>query len=223
MSIVSHKLRTPLTVIKEGVEILEEDILGPLNPKQKRVVKNTWNQTKKLLSLITSLLSFTSLEANLITGGIDKKNHDLKGLILSVINKEKERLNEKKMLVTTKFSEESFDVVCDKEKLILAMNHIIANAIDFNDEGTQITISCHQDDGKIKLSLSDDGIGIPKPFLKHVFENFSQLDTDFTGQIQGMGLGLFVVRRIIKAHEGEIVCQSELGKGTTFIITLPLS
>lgn len=222
MATISHKLRTPLTIMKEGVSLLEEGILGELSPKQKSIVNKVFLQTQYLSSLISSLLDFTKIQADIMSGGLHKMRHNLKQFFDDLLLAMKNVLESKKAAVILSIADESSSFYFDKDMLQKAIGNIIDNAVKFNKEGVAITISVSEGDKTAQIVISDNGVGIPSSLIGRLFTSFQQVDTDMTGQIKGMGLGLYMAKVVIDAHNGEIACESEAGKGTKFLIKLPI-
>jgi len=222
MSTISHKLRTPLTIIQGGVSLLNDGLLGELNLKQKDVVKTAFAQIQYLISLVNSLLKFTKTETDLMSIGLHKDRYNIDEVFQDLLLSMKEQFGRKKITVSFDIQDKSLNIYFDKDRLQSAIGNILDNAVKFNPEGSKVDIVVRQDNSFSEISISDNGAGIPKRYLAHLFQSFTQVDMDFTGQVKGMGLGLYLAHKIIKAHGGDIVCESQLGKGTTFIIRLPI-
>ena len=221
MATVSHKLRTPLTVIREGVSLLHENILGELNPKQQSAVAKAYNQTQYLTSLINSLLEFAKTEADIMALGLKKERMNLKEFFADLLLSLEKQYKEKNIIVNPEI-DEAINIYVDRDKLQTAVGNILDNAVKFNLPGTKVDIIVRTEQDKVVLVIADNGAGIPRQGMKYIFKSFTQIDKDFTGQIKGMGLGLYLAFKIVQAHRGEIICESELGRGTRFIIKLPL-
>ncbi|NQT90543.1 MAG: hypothetical protein HQ558_04740 [Candidatus Omnitrophica bacterium] len=222
LSTISHKLRTPLTVIREGISLLEEGILGELNVKQKSVAEKTFSQSQYLSSLINSLLDFTKTQADMMATGLRKERHTLNRFFSDLLGVFEKQLKEKKIDVSLDMPAEQVSIYFDKDMLQKAIGNILENAVKFNPEETGVSIEVRQDRDSVNIAIADNGVGIPRALTEHIFEVFTQVDKDMTGQVKGMGLGLYLAKEIIKAHNGSIECRSELGKGTKFMIRLPI-
>jgi signal transduction histidine kinase len=112
-------------------------------------------------------------------------------------------------------------VIADKEKIGWVLNQLLDNAIKFTPTGGSVVLEAYQDDGKINLSIQDNGIGIPPERITEIFEPFHQLDSSVTRRYSGTGLGLAMVRRILDAHGSQIKVSSTVDTGTRFDFSLP--
>ncbi len=157
-----------------------------------------------------------------MTVGLHKERRNLKEFFDALLMSFKEQFEQKKILSLLDIKNEGLSLYFDNDRLQTAIGNILDNAVKFNPEKTRIEIKAKQEKNFVEISIKDNGVGIPKQYLKHVFETFTQQDSDFTGQIKGMGLGLYLTHEVIKAHRGEITCNSQLGKGTEFLIKLPV-
>jgi signal transduction histidine kinase len=117
---------------------------------------------------------------------------------------------------------EHVDVLGDRTRLQQLFTNIIDNAIKFTPSGGHVDIALQKDGGFAKVSIKDTGVGIPKKELEHIFERFYRVDKSRASEIGEMGLGLSICQWIVKAHHGKIELESELGKGSRFIVSLPL-
>ncbi|MFH1856095.1 MAG: HAMP domain-containing sensor histidine kinase [Candidatus Omnitrophota bacterium] len=221
VSTISHKLRTPLTVAKEGLALLNDGILGELTQKQKDIVERAYNQASYLAMLINGLLDFAKIEADIMVVGLNKREILLKDIFLDIFKSMEFFLKKKKIEYSLSLPWD-ITLTVDAELFKTAISNIIDNAVKFNPAGTKIEIKAEKiKKAAVEISISDNGEGIPENMLPYIFESFTQVDKDMAGQIKGMGLGLYLAREIIKAHEGGIICKSEHGNGSEFIIRIP--
>ncbi len=222
MSTISHKLRTPLTVIVEGTSLLKEGVLGTLNVDQNKIVSHTHVQAHYLKSLIGHLLDFTRAQDDIISSGMHKERHHLKPFFTYLISSMKNQFDAKKIKVSLHIEDEDMNSFFDKDMLQKAIGNILDNAVKFTPKNSKVEITATNDNNLVRIKISDNGPGIPELYRKHIFESFLQADEDFTGQIKGLGLGLYLTHEIIVAHGGQIACESTINEGTTFDISLPI-
>lgn len=214
----SHELKTPITIIRGFAEMLHDnpglptDTVGEMTTK---IVKNC----KRMNSLIKDLLTLSDIE-----------NIPLSRLVRCDLVKIAEQCTN---TLHDIYPDAEVNIHCDKEKtyavtadpslLELALMNLLENAAKYSKAPAQIDISLDKMDSKIKITLSDKGIGIPKGDLEHIFERFYTVDKAHSQKLGGSGLGLSIVQTIIHKHFGQIAIDSVLGEGTTFTITLPVS
>ncbi|MFC2061156.1 response regulator [Elusimicrobiota bacterium] len=224
LRLMSHKLKTPLTnVIGFTANLSEKETLKKLNKQEQESISIISTESFRLSTLIDKLLRYTLLETEELEISRSKINiHD-------IIKKVMDALEETLILynINTFISKEMDnlpEVNVDPEKIQEVIEKLVENAIKFNDnEEKNITISgIPSDNGFVEIHITDNGPGIPVEETEKIFEKFQQLEKYFTGRVDGMGLGLPLARKIIEAHKGRIWVESPIGKGSTFIFTLPV-
>jgi signal transduction histidine kinase len=212
---ISHELRTPLTHMKGYLDILSEGGLGPLNEDQLDAISVLIEAEARLERLIEDLIQFSlSSRANMklnlepITPG---------KLILPAVNRSLDKAGIQDIKVKAKIPPDLPCVHADEEKVGWVLIQLIDNAIKFTPRGGQVDVQAKMmDNGLINFSVSDTGIGIPEDRITEIFEPFHQLDESTTRRFSGMGLGLDMVRRVLKAHGSEIRVRSRVGIGSNF-------
>ncbi|OAK75464.1 cell wall metabolism sensor histidine kinase WalK [Lederbergia galactosidilytica] len=217
VSNVSHELRTPLTTMRSYLEALsdgaiKDDELGP------RFLGVTRNETERMIRLVNDLLDLSKMDSRNFTINPDWINFtSFLNQIIDRFEMSKERHVHFKRLLP----KEAVFVEIDEDKLTQVIDNIISNALKYSPEGGTITFRVKLLDDHIEVSISDQGIGIPKDNLTKVFERFYRVDRARTRQLGGTGLGLAIAKEIIGVHGGDIWAKSQEGKGTTIIFTLP--
>jgi signal transduction histidine kinase len=221
ISVAAHQLRTPLTGIKWSYTTLLDKETGPLNADQKEIAEKGLSAIDQSINLINDLLNVAHLEE----GKLDFvfKRQSLIPIIKKAADGIKLITEEKKITLTQKIPPEaSFpELNIDADKMALAIANLLDNAVKYTPVGGRIDFSVNQDQGLVKISVQDSGIGIPKGQKGRLFTKFFRADNATKVQTDGTGLGLFMVKNVIDRHGGKIIVESEEGKGTTFIITLP--
>ena len=215
---VSHELKTPLTSVRLAVHVLLEEVVGPLEPKQVELLVEARENTERLLKLIEQLLALAKLEEG--EEHISFRRADPADLLRAAADNAMSRAEDKRIAIVIDVTPGLPPVAVDLVRLGRALNNLLDNAITYTDAGGKVTLSARPaDDGRVRLTVSDTGIGIPAESIPHVFDRFFRVPCrDHT---PGTGLGLAIVREIVTAHHGDIVCESAPGRGTTFHITLP--
>ncbi len=222
VSLVAHQLRTPLSAIKWSLKMFLTGDLGKLDSKQTENLERVYKSNERMIALIDDLLDVTRIEEgrylyNPILYSIDK-------LIKTVIEAHKEKIAEKKIEIKVKKSKGKLpEVVVDAEKMKMAIDNLIENAVRYTFPGGKIDVSLRKTDNMVEFSVKDTGAGIPKDEQKRVFTKFFRGSNVVKMETEGTGLGLFITKNIVEAHDGKIWFESEEGKGTTFYLTIPIS
>lgn len=223
VSLAAHQLRTPLSAIKWTLRMLLEGDLGEITDEQKDYVDKTAQSTERMIGLINDLLNVTRIEEGRYL--YNPIPLPFEPLIQSVIANYEEEIQRKKIkLEFSKPKQKLPPIRVDEEKIKLAVQNIIDNAVRYTPPGGEVTVSLKYDKDKkeMEVSTKDSGIGIPKDQQQRVFSKFFRGDNAIRTKTEGTGLGLFITKHIIEAHGGRIWFESEEGKGTTFYFTLPM-
>ena len=217
---VSHELKTPLTSVRLAVHVLLEEVIGPLEPKQVELLVEARENTERLLKLIEHLLSLAKLEDG--REQLDLRAAAPADLLRAAADEVATRAEDKRVAVAVEAAPDVPLVIVDAVRLGRALNNLLDNAVTYTEPGGTVTLSAKRPaDGRVTLTVSDTGIGIPPEHLPNVFDRFFRVPG--RNSTPGTGLGLAIVREIVTAHGGVITCASEPGRGTTFDITLPAS
>jgi signal transduction histidine kinase len=221
LSLMSHKLRTPLNVITQSASIIQkENICGPLNDKQKKYIESVLRQSRLLTNLMDDLLKFTEL--NTMKLDLQKEEIVLCDYLPLLVNPMIEGIKDKKIELKIDCPDKCYVIRINKSHMDMIMRNLVENAIKFNDkEVIKINISVKKSAQELEISIYDNGRGIPAEDREKIFEKFYQIEKFFTGNVEGAGLGLALVKRLVSAYRGQIDLKSEIGKGATFTIRLP--
>lgn len=214
---VSHELKTPLTSVRLAVHVLLEEVVGPLEPKQVELLIEARENTERLLRMIEHLLSLARLEEG--RENLDLRPTDPVDLLRAAAGDAAARAEDKRIEIVVEDAPGLPALRADAPRFARALGNLIDNALAYTAPGGRVTLAAvPSTGGRVRLSVSDTGIGIPPEYLPHVFDRFFRVPG--RDQTPGTGLGLAIVREIVTAHGGEISCESEPGRGTTFHITL---
>jgi len=220
LSLISHKFFTPLTVLQGKLMLLKD--AGPLHEKQEKIVNSMADQTGKLNDLIGSLVSFVSLEGSKFD--TKKDDLDLRSELNEVVVECKSWFTDKKPDIIVKVADELKKFSFNKNYFKLIIRRLVDNGIKFNmNTPPVILVDCATEGEYASFSVTDNGIGIPSEFHDKIFEKFYQIEKYYTGNVEGVGLGLAYVKTLVDTFKGKIDVRSEAGKGTTFKILLPNS
>ena len=220
VSNVSHELRTPLTSVKSYLEALDEGALT--EPVAPDFIKVSLDETNRMMRMVTDLLHLSRIDNE--TSHLDVELINFTAFITFILNRfDKMRSQdvEKKYELVRDYPINSVWIEIDTDKMTQVIDNILNNAIKYSPDGGKITVSMKTTDDQMILSISDQGLGIPKQDLPKIFDRFYRVDRARSRAQGGTGLGLAIAKEIIKQHKGFIWAKSEYGKGSTFTIVLP--
>ncbi|MCK4667334.1 response regulator [Candidatus Dependentiae bacterium] len=228
---VSHELRTPLTSIKGYTEYILSKKLGPLTDKQERGLQVSSRNIHRLMQLINDLLDFTKIESG--KEKIEVKPFVLDTVLSDVLHSFRNEIKNKKMNIDIETPDNLPSILGDKGKIAQVIENLFKNSMKFTPEEGTIRINAHWNLGggkkvpdllpnKVRITVSDTGIGIKKSELSKIFKRFYQVDGSSRRKYGGTGLGLAIVQSILAAHRSKIEVESEEGKGTKFVFDLEL-
>ena len=220
VSNVSHELRTPLTSVKSYLEALDEGALT--EPVAPDFIKVSLDETNRMMRMVTDLLHLSRIDNE--TSHLDVELINFTAFITFILNrfdKMKSQDEEKKYELVRDYPINSVWIEIDTDKMTQVIDNILNNAIKYSPDGGKITVSMKTTDDQMILSISDQGLGIPKEDLPKIFDRFYRVDKARSRAQGGTGLGLAIAKEIVKQHNGFIWAKSEYGKGSTFTIVLP--
>ena len=220
VSNVSHELRTPLTSVKSYLEALDEGALS--EPVAPDFIKVSLDETNRMMRMVTDLLHLSRIDN--ATSHLDVELINFTAFITFILNRfDKMRGSdeEKKYELVRDYPITSVWIEIDTDKMTQVIDNILNNAIKYSPDGGKITVTMKTTDDQMILSISDQGLGIPKQDLPRIFDRFYRVDRARSRAQGGTGLGLSIAKEIIKQHKGFIWAKSIYGKGSTFTIVLP--
>jgi len=223
LSNVTHELRNPIGAIKQSISVILEETAGPITEPQKKFLSNAKRNLERLGALIDDILDLARLEA---------KKMEIKlqpTVIATIVNEVCQTLDawikNKDISLVKNIQENLPEIDIDPDRIIQVLMNIISNAIKFTPKGGTITLGAQllNNVDQMEISIADTGVGIPKGDLSKIFGKFQQAKNRSSGDKSGTGLGLAIALEIVQLHNGEISVDSEEGKGTKFIISLPIT
>ena len=222
LSLISHKLRTPVSIITQDALILQEGMSVKAGEDAKKLVDAIARNSSRLTDLVENLLSFTAINsANLNS---PQEPLEISAYLPKIAQETVKRAKEKKVELKIDCPVKGITINMYRVYFNQLIGNLIDNAIKFNDKDTvNINICVTAGDGKIKISIQDNGPGIPFEEQKKIFEKFYQIEKYYTGQVKGAGLGLALAKRIAEAYGGSIEVNSDIGRGAKFTVSLPFS
>jgi signal transduction histidine kinase len=220
VGVASHELKTPINVIIGYLELLQEGIYGEISTKQREILATLTKQANTLTRLVKRLLDISRFEAS--GGKIDVRRVDLKRLLTTL---------EDSFSVLAKQREIAFSVnhgdglppsvMWDEDRINEVLGNLISNAFKFTERGGRVSLTVMPSDGRVSITVTDSGAGISADQLPHIFDKFYQANNQAQAATKGTGLGLAIAKEIVEAHGGQISAESQVGKGSTFAVTLP--
>jgi len=220
---MSHELRTPLNAIIGFSQILQKKYFGQLNEKQEEYVKDILDSGRHLLSLINDILDLAKVEAGKME--LQPSAFNMKELLEHSVIMIREKATKHGINLVLKVPDEigDIDFIADERKLKQVMMNLLSNASKFTPDGGEISVEAVVENGSIKISVTDTGLGIAKDELNKVFEKFYQSSSGKGSKSVGTGLGLPLTKKFIEMHGGTIGAKSEgEGKGSCFWFTIPI-
>ena len=220
VSNVSHELRTPLTSVKSYLEALDEGALT--EPVAPDFIKVSLDETNRMMRMVTDLLHLSRIDNE--ASHLDVELINFTAFITFILNrfdKMRSQDDEKKYELVRDYPINSVWIEIDTDKMTQVIDNILNNAIKYSPDGGKITVTMKTTDDQMILSISDQGLGIPKQDLPKIFDRFYRVDKARSRAQGGTGLGLAIAKEIVKQHNGFIWAKSEYGKGSTFTIVLP--
>jgi signal transduction histidine kinase len=220
LDIVSHEFRTPLNLISGYAQVLKSKTLGDITQEQEQALAKILRQSDNLLHLVSTILDLTRIEA----GELPLQREEIRlPKYLQEMKLNHEVILDKPLSLQWTFPPDLPTIISDKAKLTIILQNLINNAIKFTDEGSiQISARWRADRKAVEFAVADTGAGIPKEALPIIFDKFRQADSSITRVHGGIGLGLHIVKAFTERLGGTVAVRSELDKGSTFTLTLPV-
>jgi two-component system CheB/CheR fusion protein len=220
ISLVSHQLRTPLTVIRVYGEMLTNGMVGDLSPEQAQWVRNMTNSSAKLIDVVGDILNVSRLDLGRIN--IVPHPQNIVELVANCIREVQPLADEKQVMLRFRPSSEPLSVMVDATILTQIIHNLLTNAIRYTKPSIgKVTVSIVAKTDGYVLTVQDNGIGIPKEAAEHVFERFYRAKNALSVEAQGSGLGLYLIKVMTDAFDGKISFSSTPGKGTVFRLWIP--
>ena len=222
VSLASHQLRTPLSVVNWYTEMLLTGDVGKLNAEQKKYLDEVYRGNQRMVTLVNALLNVSRLELG--TFVIEPKPTDMSKAVQDTIDEYKKQVDDKKIKLSRSLGKDIPVIPADPKLLHMIIENILSNSIKYTPEGGRIEVSLSLDNQKnVLLKISDTGYGIPKNQQDKIFTKLFRADNVREKDTEGTGLGLYIVKTIIDNSDGKIWFTSEENKGTTFFVTIPIT
>jgi signal transduction histidine kinase len=217
---MSHELRTPLNAIIGFSEVLAKRMFGDVNEKQAEYLEDILASGHHLLSLINDILDLSKVEAGRLE--LELSRFHLPTAVDSAVTFVRERANRRGITLDVSLDTSVGVILGDERKIRQILLNLLSNAVKFTPEGGRISVAATGADGVVAIAVSDTGVGIAPEDQAAVFEEFRQVGRDNARKQEGTGLGLALAKKLVELHGGRIWVRSEVGKGSTFTVTIPV-
>lgn len=224
---LSHEFKTPLNVLYSSLQLMNlllnnssEKTLNETNEKMKTYVANMKQNCFRLLRLVNNLIDITKLDSGYFD--LSYKNENIVEIIENISLSVSEFIESKGLTLTFDTEVEEKIMACDYYKIERILLNLISNSIKFTPKGGSIFVNIYDKTDFVIISVKDTGVGIPEDKQDIIFQRFRQIDKSLTRKSEGSGIGLSIVKSLVEIMDGEITVQSEVGKGSEFIIKLPV-
>ena len=220
LAVMSHELRTPLNAIGGYSEILQMGIKGPVTPEQVEDLERIRRSQQHLLGLINDIMNFARLETGRVV--YNSSSHKVKSVLGTLEALTLPQIKQRGLHYVVDPCDDQLMVWGDREKLQQILINLVSNSIKFTPRGGTIAVKCEQVADEAHFSIRDTGKGIPAEKLQEIFEPFVQVNSRFTRPQDGVGLGLAISRDLARGMHGDLTAVSEVGKGSTFTLRMPI-
>ena len=218
-AMVSHELRTPIAAIKEGLSLVGDEAVGPLNTRQQQYLAIVRRNVDRLARLVSDVLSFQKLELGRMEYHFEAC--DMNTLVTSVVTTFAPVAAKQGIELRADVMANLPTVHCDPDKISQVVSNLVDNAIKFSERGC-VCVATDQNADMVSIRVSDQGVGIRSEDVPRLFQGFTRLEYEEDRKTSGTGLGLAIAKRIIDQHRGRIEVDSVRMRGTTFVVSLPI-
>lgn len=222
LGIAAHDLRNPLSIIMSAADLFQFKYERELNEHQNKLLERVLYSSKFMIDLLNDLLDISAIESGKLN--LEFMKYNVVDLITSNIEFNTDLATKKDIgIELVNNCNDSIIISIDNNKFEQVLNNLLSNAIKYSKSGTKVIVTIGCDSNNFNLSVKDEGLGIPKEEQDKLFAPFSKTSVKSTGGEKSTGLGLAIVKKIIEGHHGKIWVESEVGVGSTFFVSLPLS
>lgn len=221
ITMVTHELRSPLSAIREGIDLVFEGIEGPLNEGQKETLGVVRRNVERLGRMVNNVLDLQKLESGL--GKMNLSRNDLRTILREAVETVRFGTEKKGLRLSVEMPDEPMEIFCDPDRIEQAFLNLGTNAVRFTDSGGAVVFRLKTSPSEIWIEVEDSGVGIAAGDRERIFEMFSQVGPGEARRPGGFGVGLAVCKQIVEGHGGRIWVEAKKGEGSLFVVTLPLN
>ena len=215
---LTHDIKGHLAAVQSCLEIVFNEMVGPLNEKQKDLVERAYRRASKCLAFITALLKLTRMK---LTGRLEMERFSLRNCIFNSLAAVQNKAQSKSIVVNHQIDPAVDEVFGEAVLIEETLTNMLFNAVKYTLDGGKVCMEVKQDGTSIEVSIADTGIGVPEVDLPHIFEEFYRADNARAVERDGTGLGLAFAKQVVERHGGRIWVRNNPGPGATFSFTLP--
>lgn len=220
VSLASHQLRTPATAVKGFLSMLLDGYSGKLQPKQEELIRATYNENERQVHLINDILYVAQADAGEMAQS--KRAVDISQVIDDVVAEQEPTLKARHQAITVTKPKLPLKIQADAKSMRLVVDNLLSNASKYSPEESAIHIKLRRSKGLAELVVQDNGFGIAKEDMSRLFLKFSRIPNPNIDKVEGSGLGMYLVKKIIDLHRGHINVSSKVGAGTVITVSLPI-
>jgi signal transduction histidine kinase len=218
LSLASHQLRTPATGVKQYMGMVLQGFAGNISPQQQELLQKAYKSNERQLHVINDILHLAKLDLGRIV--LAKTEFDLGGLVKDVVEEQQQESEAADLKVTFRTIKKT-PLYADKHMLRMVIENILSNAIKYTDPGGSISVRLVKANDAYTITVKDTGVGIAQEDLPLLFKQFSRVNNSRSHLVSGTGVGLYLAQHLIGLHDGAITVSSRVGKGSSFIVTIP--
>jgi signal transduction histidine kinase len=220
VSMVAHEIKSPMNSVLALVKVMQDGLAGSVTEKQQEILGRVSEKIKGLSDLAADLLDLSRIESGLIT--LEKERLQTTSLLSEQVAFHQTRAQSKNIQLSLESVQELPPILANKRAIEEVFANLLTNAIKYTPEGGKVMVSARAEKGFVHIIVKDTGFGISWEDLGRIFERFYRVKDDKTRMISGTGLGLAIVKSIVEAHNGRIEAESEVDRGSTFHVFLPV-
>lgn len=220
ISMASHQLRTPATIVKQLLGILLAGYSDELTPSQRDIIQKAQDSNERQISTVNGLLDVAQIDAGKIV--LKKTAVDIQKMISDIIDEQSKIIGERKQSIQVQVDSNIPDVFLDQKYFRMVLENLIDNASKYTYELGIIMVSLEADDEALIIRINDSGVGIAEADIATLFTKFNRIPNELSASVTGTGLGLYWVQKVVELHGGKISVESQLQKGSSFIIKMPI-
>lgn len=219
LSLASHQLRTPATGVKQYLGMILQGFAGDVDSRQRQLLEKAYASNERQLKTINDVLYLARLGSGRII--LSRSTFSIEQIVHDIVRELNNETAAKHHKISVKLPKRTKEFYGDAHMIRMAIENLVTNAIKYTRDGGKISISVKHTKDTLRISVTDNGIGIDKSQQDRLFEQFERIDNDLSIAVGGSGIGLYVVRNISGMHDGHVEVESELEQGSTFTIVLP--